>query len=283
MTEARFLEFLAAWDRRDLDAMMRFLTDECIYEPVVGPEPGSTVVGRETVRRAFAEEFAGEKREYLVVSPFFCEARGLWEWTAFQRQPGGYPLLQRGCEWCEFTGDQIHRISSFRKVGQSSDARLDKSALLANIRASSDRFHARLAPLSEVQLTTPGAVGTWSIKDLIAHLTGWHEIGVERYQAVAEGRVIPEEPEEDVDQVNAALIAPYSEQSLAQVLAAFRALSQQVTTIIESLSEADLFEEGRFSWMEGHALWEGIANNTFAHYDEHGPMIQAWLDSQQPN
>jgi hypothetical protein len=280
MTEDRFLEFIAAWDRRDLDAMMRFVDDECVYEPAVGPEPGYTAVGREAVRHVFAEEFAVAGREFLDVSPSFWGARGMWEWTAFQRQPGGYPLLQRGCEWCEFIGDQIHRISGYRKVSQSSDARLDKSALLANIRASYDRFQARLAPLSEAQLTTPGAIGTWSIKDLVAHLTGWHEIGVERYQAVAEGREIPDEPEDDVDQVNAALIAPYSDQSLAQVLAAFRALSRQVTTIIESLSEADLFEEGRFSWMEGHALWEGIANNTFAHYDEHGPMIQAWIDSQ---
>jgi len=40
-----------------------------------------------------------------------------------------------------------------------------------------------------------------------------------------------------------------------------------------------IFEADRFPWRADHALWEGIAYNTFAHYDEHGPMIQAWLDT----
>jgi len=48
---------------------------------------------------------------------------------------------------------------------------------------------------------------------------------------------------------------------------------------VEALSETDLCEPGRFPWREGYALWEGIANNTFAHYDEHAGMIATWLDT----
>ncbi len=279
MTEARLLDFLAAWERRDLEAVMSFLDEACVYEPAVGPEPGHTAVGREAVRQTFAEQFAAAEGSILVATPFACGARGMLEWTAFQRQAGGHPMLHRGCDWFEFHGDKIRRISGFRKIWQPAAHPLEKSALLAHIRASYDRFQARLAPLSEAQLTTPGALGTWSIKDVLAHLTAWHEMGAKEYQAVAQGRQPLIEPEGDVDQVNARLIEPYRTQSLAQVQVAFRTAYQQVVAALESLSETDLFEEDRFPWRDGHALWEGVAYNTFAHYDEHGPMIQAWLDT----
>ncbi len=279
MTEARFLDFLAAWERRDLEAVMRFLDEHCIYEPAVGPEPGHTAVGCEAVRQTLAQQFAAEAGEFLVVSPFICGARGMLEWTAFQHQADGRPILRRGCDWFEFTGERIRRISGFRKVGKEAEHPLDKSALLAHIRASYDRFQARLAPLSETQLMAPGALGTWSIKDVLAHLTAWHELGAKEYQAVAQGRQPHIEPEGDVDQDNARLIEPYCAQSLTQVQAAFLTAYQQVIAAVESLSEIDLFEAGRFPWRDGHALWEGIAYNTFAHYDEHGPMLQSWIDT----
>jgi hypothetical protein len=82
-----------------------------------------------------------------------------------------------------------------------------------------------------------------------------------------------------VDEDNARLIEPYRTQSLQEVLVAIRTAYQQVVAAVEALSETDLFEPCRFPWREGYALWEGIANNTFAHYDEHAGMIAAWLDT----
>jgi hypothetical protein len=278
MTSVRFLDFFAAWERRDLNTIMSFLDEHCVYEPAVGKEPGHTAIGREAVRQTLTEQFAAESGDFLVVSPFVCGTRGMLEWTAFQRQADGRPILQRGCDWFEFAGDRLRRINGFRKVEQPSEHPLDKSALLAHIRASYDRFQARFAPLSEAQMTAPGALGTWSIKDALAHLTAWHEVGAKEYQAIAQGQEPLIEPEGDVDQDNARLIEPYRAQSLAQVQDAFHSAYQQVVAAVESLSEADLFEVDRFPWREGYALWEGIAYNTFAHYDEHGPMLQAWID-----
>ena len=279
MIEARFLEFLAAWEHRDLEAVMSFLGETCVYEGAVGPLPGHTAVGREAVRQTVASQFAEASGSILVAIPFVCGSRGMLEWTAFQYLPDGRPQLLRRCDWFEFHDDQICRISSFRKGGHGTVQPLDKSILLANMRASYDRFQARLAPLSEAQLTIEGAIGTWSIKDVLAHLTAWHELGAKEYQAIAQGREPVIEPEGDVDQDNARLIEPYRTQSLQEVQIAFRTAYQQVVAAVESLSETDLFEAGRFPWREGQALWEGIAYNTFAHYDEHRAMIAAWLDT----
>lgn len=47
--------FAAAWNRHDIDALMGFMTEDCVFETVAGPEAcGSRHVGTEAVRAAFA-------------------------------------------------------------------------------------------------------------------------------------------------------------------------------------------------------------------------------------
>src|SRR5260221_735019 len=53
MTETRFLEFLAAWERRDLEAVTSFLAECCVYEGAVGQEPGAPLWdGRQYARHS---------------------------------------------------------------------------------------------------------------------------------------------------------------------------------------------------------------------------------------
>lgn len=48
-------EFAAAWNRHDIDALMSFMSDDCVFETVGGPEQyGSRYSGPEAVRAAFA-------------------------------------------------------------------------------------------------------------------------------------------------------------------------------------------------------------------------------------
>lgn len=47
-------EFAAAWNRHDIDALMSFMSDDCVFETVGGPERwGARHAGREAVRAAF--------------------------------------------------------------------------------------------------------------------------------------------------------------------------------------------------------------------------------------
>src|SRR5260221_3953799 len=134
MTETRFLEFLAAWERRDLEAVTSFLAECCVYEGAVGQEPGGTAVGRQAVRQALSEQFAQASGEILVATPFVCGARGMLESTAKDRLPDERPRLRRGCDWFEFQDDQIRRISSFYTGGHGGDSPLGDIILLATIR-----------------------------------------------------------------------------------------------------------------------------------------------------
>ena len=51
--------FADAFNRHDADAVMSFMTDDCVFEASAGPEVcGTRYAGREAVRAAFADVFA---------------------------------------------------------------------------------------------------------------------------------------------------------------------------------------------------------------------------------
>lgn len=55
VTVEMLAEFAAAWNRHDIDALMSFMSEDCVFETVAGPEQwGSRHAGREAVRAAFA-------------------------------------------------------------------------------------------------------------------------------------------------------------------------------------------------------------------------------------
>ena len=48
----------SGWNRHDVDVLMTFMADECVFESTAGPEVcGARHAGRERVRRAFARVF----------------------------------------------------------------------------------------------------------------------------------------------------------------------------------------------------------------------------------
>lgn len=55
VTADMLAEFAAAWNRHDIDALMRFMSDDCVFETVAGPDAcGSRHAGTDAVRAAFA-------------------------------------------------------------------------------------------------------------------------------------------------------------------------------------------------------------------------------------
>ena len=48
--------FADAWNRHDVDAIMSFMTDDCVFESSSGPDVfGTRYDGREAVRAGFAQ------------------------------------------------------------------------------------------------------------------------------------------------------------------------------------------------------------------------------------
>ncbi|MGH2505096.1 MAG: hypothetical protein ACRDID_21510, partial [Ktedonobacterales bacterium] len=58
-----------------------------------------------------------------------------------------------------------------------------KAQLLADLRSEQDGFEALLDEVGEQRMIQPGVAGDWSMKDIVAHLTGWRRRSVARFQA----------------------------------------------------------------------------------------------------
>src|SRR6185369_11227220 len=58
-TEMLHAFFANGWNRHDVDALMTFMDDDCVFEGASGTETcGTRYAGRERVREAFARVFA---------------------------------------------------------------------------------------------------------------------------------------------------------------------------------------------------------------------------------
>ncbi len=61
---------------------------------------------------------------------------------------------------------------------------LSKTQLLDSIAKEQAAWEALLDEIGEAHMTQPEVAGGWSIKDIVAHLTGWRRRSVRRFQAL---------------------------------------------------------------------------------------------------
>jgi len=154
-----------------------------------------------------------------------------------------------------------------------------KEQLLEKMQSGYAAFNALLSQLSEAQLTTPGVNGDWTIKDNIAHLSGWHQRQIVRNEAVSQGIEIPDPtPGMSVDEINEMSYQQSKDRSLSDVLNEFHETAHRVREDVERLSDEQL--NTPISWLNGHTLAEYVEGNSYGHYEEHTEIIQHWLAQQ---
>jgi ketosteroid isomerase-like protein len=56
VTVANLQAFAAAWNSHDAEALMSFMTDDCVFEASAGPDVcGTSYIGREAVQAGFSD------------------------------------------------------------------------------------------------------------------------------------------------------------------------------------------------------------------------------------
>jgi steroid delta-isomerase-like uncharacterized protein len=110
--------FLDAFNAHDVDAIMSFFTEDCIFDAPRGPAPGGRrLVGKEQVRAGIQARFDGiPDIVYGDERHFACGDRGVSEWTIRGTQASGEPIEVRGCDLFEFRDGRISRKDSFWKI-----------------------------------------------------------------------------------------------------------------------------------------------------------------------
>ena len=109
---------LAAFNAHDVDAIMAFFTDDCVFDTPRGPAPGGRrLVGKQQVRAGFEARFDGiPDIHYGDDRHWTCGDRGVSEWTIRGTTAAGEPIEVRGCDLFEFSDGKISRKDSFWKI-----------------------------------------------------------------------------------------------------------------------------------------------------------------------
>jgi steroid delta-isomerase-like uncharacterized protein len=110
--------FLDAFNAHDVDAIMSFFVEDCLFDTPRGPAPGGhRMVGRQQVRRGIQARFDGiPDIHYSDDRHWTCGDRGVSEWTIRGTQATGESIEVRGCDLFEFTDGKISRKDSFWKI-----------------------------------------------------------------------------------------------------------------------------------------------------------------------
>ncbi|HWT17441.1 MAG TPA: nuclear transport factor 2 family protein [Variovorax sp.] len=109
--------FADAWNRHDVDALMSFMTPDCVFEASAGDEAcGTRYVGAAAVRAAFAEVWAVFPDAHWGNARHFVHGdRGVSEWTFTGTRTDGTRVEVQGCDLFTFRAGKILLKNSYRK------------------------------------------------------------------------------------------------------------------------------------------------------------------------
>jgi hypothetical protein len=157
---------------------------------------------------------------------------------------------------------------------------MNRSELLNGLQEEYQQWKGLLDQIDPSRMDQPGVTGHWSIKDIVAHLTGWRRRTVARLQAAQRREPEPPPPWpahlQTDDEINAWIYETNHERPVREVLDESHQVFQQLLAAMEGLPDEVIMDPGRhLPWLEGQPL---SAGQFFAHFhEEHEPDMRAWL------
>jgi hypothetical protein len=147
-----------------------------------------------------------------------------------------------------------------------------KQELLNGAAREYKAFHESIQGLNEEHMTQVW-LGTWSVRDIVSHISGWHREMIPALQRIARGErpVLPGVSYDDVDAWNEKFAATKRHTPVADVLLEFDRSHE------DFMHAAAQVPDERF--VEGKTAWKIVDGNSAHHYREHAEQIRAWRAS----
>jgi hypothetical protein len=152
---------------------------------------------------------------------------------------------------------------------------------------SRERLLVALELLPDEALLQPNTIGSWSVAELLSHLTTWESELVTALTQLKQGK----KPERllqalsNRDAYNAQRHAESQNRDLDNIFADLQAVRLHLEQWIEEFSQRDLTENGRYKALGNQPLWRIIAQNSFAHEEAHLTAVeqfaQQWLAQEE--
>lgn len=116
----------------------------------------------------------------------------------------------------------------------------------------------------------------WTIKDLLAHLTGWDEALIDTFRAHVSGQPPKTPADRCIDEYNSRMVASRSDLDFLHVLQEWKLTRQILRTIFEQMPEEEFLQPFTTPWGEQGSVTTvlGIIRE---HEEQHAQGLRAWL------
>lgn len=156
---------------------------------------------------------------------------------------------------------------------------LSLNSIRQRVREGRAALDARLAPLSEAQITTAHPPVGWNIKDVMAHIAFWEDYACQRLSEATRGekpRLLGDIDEAEVDRINQEALEAGRARSLDAVQADFARTHRDLLAAIDAVPD-DESDPWWGLWPDTVVPRRVIVYNTYDHYAEHLADIDRWL------
>jgi hypothetical protein len=150
---------------------------------------------------------------------------------------------------------------------------MDKQRLLKHLEKAWAAIKESYGGLSDSRLTEPGAMGDWSVKDILTHVTTWEEEALKYLPLIIAGGRPPRYSRYGgIDGFNAQMTEQKRGLALSEVLWQLDETHRRLLDYIRSVPEEHFTRETRFR----HRL----RLDTYSHYPQHAKVIREWRERQ---
>ncbi len=160
---------------------------------------------------------------------------------------------------------------------------MNKEEIFEQLDRTRVRLLVALEPLPDKAFLQPGVMDSWTMSDVLAHLTAWESELVTSLQRINQGK----KPARllaalaDVDGYNELRFEENKDRDLNRIFKDLRALRLQLEVWLVEFTDRDLSEPNRYDWSDGHPLWRLVEGNSFGHELQHLPQIEDYSSRWQ--
>jgi hypothetical protein len=131
-------------------------------------------------------------------------------------------------------------------------------------------FQDSYAGLSDSQMMESGVTKTWSVRDILVHVTSWEQETLKHLPLILSGGRPPlySATYGGIDAFNAQITARKKHLSLSEVLQELKSTHSQVVAFVESTPEDKIRGDTRFR--------RRLRLDTYGHYPKHAEAIRNW-------
>ena len=151
---------------------------------------------------------------------------------------------------------------------------MTRAQLLQKVDERWQELVASYADLSAAEMQEPGVTGSWSVKDIIAHVTVWEEEALTHLPAILAGRKPPRYSvtHGGINAFNAQMTQRSRDLALADVLRRRDDAHRRLLAFIEGVPESECGGDTRFR--------RRLRLDTYGHYAVHANAIRQWRESR---